>query len=307
MRTLRDLRDRLGLPRSDGSARRRQRRIEAVSPPKGEVAQMINGHASGIHIRANNCTALVTAAPGAAKKGRAMMRNLRGLVTGVVVLAIALVAGAGVTAASTSREMADVDPAASSARLEPHRRQHGPRGNAREVPDRGHALHVVRAGCRVRRRHHDRGPLCAVSRIGAEGPGASPRAAVAAAAYSTLVYFFPAQAASLTDTYTDYLNITLAALPAAAKQAGVAVGAAAAADLIATRWGDGRDAPVGTPFGVAPQPTGVWVFAPPPSAQSAQTPWVATMRPFVLESASQFRSPPPPALRAPSTQRRSTR
>ena len=84
-------------------------------------------------------------------------------------------------------------------------------------------------------------------------PGASPRAAVAAAAYTTLSYYFPAQAASLTTTYTDYMNVTLAALPAAAKQAGVAVGAAAAADLIATRWGDGRDAPVGTPFGVAPK------------------------------------------------------
>ena len=89
------------------------------------------------------------------------------------------------------------------------------------------------------------------------------------------------------------------ALPAAAKQAGVAIGAAAAADLIAARWGDGRDAPVATPFGVAPQPPGTWVFAPPPSAQSAQTPWVGAMRPFVLESASQFRAPAPPALSSP--------
>ncbi len=135
--------------------------------------------------------------------------------------------------------------------------------------------------------------------LGITSSGASPRAAVAAAAYTTLSYYFPAQAASLTTTYTDYLNKTLAALPAAAKQAGVAVGAAAAADLIATRWGDGRDAPVGTPFGVAPQPAGTWVFAPPPSAQSAQTPWVAGVRPFVLESPSQFRAPAPPALSSP--------
>ena len=35
---------------------------------------------------------------------------------------------------------------------------------------------------------------------------------------------------------------------------------------------------------------------PPPSAQSAQTPWVGSMTPFVLDSASQFRSPAPPAL-----------
>jgi hypothetical protein len=127
-------------------------------------------------------------------------------------------------------------------------------------------------------------------------PGASPRAAVASAAYSTLVYFFPAQAAGLTSTYTDYLNNTLSAIPAAAKQAGVAVGAAAAADLIASRWGDGRDAPISTPYGVAPQPVGTWVFAPAPSAQSAQTPWVAFMKPFLLDSVSQFRAPTPPAL-----------
>jgi PAP2 superfamily len=127
-------------------------------------------------------------------------------------------------------------------------------------------------------------------------PGASPRAAVASAAYSTLSYFFPAQAATLTSTYTSYLNVTLSNLTAEAKQAGVAVGAAAAADLIASRWGDGRDAPISTPYGVGPQPAGTWVFAPAPSAPSAQTPWVGFMKPFLLDSASQFRSPAPPAL-----------
>jgi hypothetical protein len=110
------------------------------------------------------------------------------------------------------------------------------------------------------------------------------------------MYFFPAQATSLTATYTDYLNVTLSKLTASAKQAGVAVGAAAAADLIASRWGDGRDAPVATAYGVGPQPAGTWVFAPAPSAQSAQTPWVGFMKPFLMESASQFRSPAPPAM-----------
>jgi PAP2 superfamily len=125
---------------------------------------------------------------------------------------------------------------------------------------------------------------------------ASARAAVAAAAYTTLSYYFPSQATSLAGTYTGYLTNTLAAVPVAAKQSGVAVGAAAAADLIASRWGDGRDAPATTPFGVAPQPVGTWVFAPPPSVQAAQIPWVAGMRPFVLDSPSQFRAPTPPAL-----------
>jgi hypothetical protein len=135
--------------------------------------------------------------------------------------------------------------------------------------------------------------------FGVSAAGASPRAAVAAAAYTTLAYYFPAQASTLTTAYTDYLNVTLAALPAAAKQAGVAVGAAAAQDIIARRWGDGRDAPVSTAFGVAPQPPGTWVFAPAPSLQSAQTPWVASMHPFMLDNASQFRAPAPPALASP--------
>ena len=41
-------------------------------------------------------------------------------------------------------------------------------------------------------------------------PDASPRAAVAAAAYTTLAYYFPTLAPSLVSTYTDYLNVTLA-------------------------------------------------------------------------------------------------
>jgi PAP2 superfamily len=130
-------------------------------------------------------------------------------------------------------------------------------------------------------------------------PGASPRAAVAAAAYTTLAYYFPTLAPSLTSAYTDYLNVTLAMLPEKAKLAGIAVGSAAASQLIASRWGDGRNAPVGIPFGVAPQPPGTWVFAPPPSLQSAQTPWVAFMKPFMLNSADQFRAPAPPAITSP--------
>jgi len=130
-------------------------------------------------------------------------------------------------------------------------------------------------------------------------PGASPRAAVAAAAYTTLAYYFPTLAPSLVSTYTDYLNVTLAQLPEKAKLDGIAVGAAAAGQLIASRFGDGRNAPPAAAFGVAPQPPGTWVFAPPPSAQSAQTPWVGAMKPFMLTSADQFRVPAPPALSSP--------
>ncbi len=129
--------------------------------------------------------------------------------------------------------------------------------------------------------------------------GASARAAVAAAAYTTLAYYFPTLAASLVSTYTDYLNVTLAQVPEKARLEGIAVGASTASQLIASRFGDGRNAPATAAFGVAPQPPGTWVFAPPPSGQSAQTPWVAAMKPFMLTSADQFRSPPPPAIGSP--------
>jgi hypothetical protein len=126
----------------------------------------------------------------------------------------------------------------------------------------------------------------------ADPSGASAPAAVAAAAYATLASYFPPQAASLAATYAAYV----AGLPANGKAAGVAIGEAAAADLIALRAGDGRDAAIPTPYGQGPLTAGLWVFAPPPSLQSAQTPWIAFMRPFMLESPSQFRAEPPPAL-----------
>jgi hypothetical protein len=50
---------------------------------------------------------------------------------------------------------------------------------------------------------------------------------------------------------------------------------------------------------VAPQAPGTWVFAPAPSLQSAQTPWVGAMKPFMLSSADQFRAPAPPAITSP--------
>jgi len=122
--------------------------------------------------------------------------------------------------------------------------------------------------------------------------GASIPAAVAAAAYTALAYYFPPQAATLLTTYTAYL----AGLPSTGQAAGVAIGQAAANDIIAVRTGDGRDAVISTPFGAGPITPGVWVFAPPPSLQSAQTPWLAFMRPLMLQSPWQFRVGPPPSL-----------
>jgi hypothetical protein len=122
--------------------------------------------------------------------------------------------------------------------------------------------------------------------------GASIPAAVAAAAYTALAFYFPPQQAALQATYTAYL----AGLPAEGQAAGVAIGQAAANDIIAERTGDGRDAVISTPYGAGPLTAGVWVFAPPPSLQSAQTPWAAFMRPFLLQKPWQFRVGPPPSL-----------
>jgi hypothetical protein len=119
---------------------------------------------------------------------------------------------------------------------------------------------------------------------------ALPDAAVAAAAYTTLVYYFPAQAAALTARYDAYL----VGLPDEGKADGIEVGQAAANDLINFRINDGRDGPFDPNLGLGPLEPGVWQVVPP--ATSAQTPWLANMTPFILESSSRFRADPPPAL-----------
>jgi hypothetical protein len=130
-------------------------------------------------------------------------------------------------------------------------------------------------------------------RVGIDGRGASLEAAVATAAYDTLVFYLGDPSGALGGDYTS----ALAAVPAGqAKQLGIAVGQAAASGIETLRAGDGRDAPISTPYGQGPPAPGLWVFAPPPSAQSAQTPWLAFMQPFLLHRAGQFRAVRPPAL-----------
>ncbi len=74
---------------------------------------------------------------------------------------------------------------------------------------------------------------------------------------------------------------------------GVAVGEAAAHDLIAFRAGDGLKAATPSYGEIGPILPGQWQLQP---GQAVQTPWLATMRPFLLDQASQFRAEPPPAL-----------
>jgi len=121
------------------------------------------------------------------------------------------------------------------------------------------------------------------------GADASPQAAVAAATRTIVDYYLPDQQSSIDAKYTAYL-----ATLSGGVAAGVAVGEAAANDIIAFRAGDGRGAATPVYGTIGPILPGQWQLQTP--AQTAQTPWIATMRPFLLERTSQFRADPPPAL-----------
>src|SRR5262245_55623794 len=134
-----------------------------------------------------------------------------------------------------------------------------------------------------------------------EIPGASgsPQAATAKAAPDILVYLFPAQTMSLDLTYAQYLL----AHGLAPNDPGVAVGATAAAGIIALRANDGRFPPNQVPFigGTNPgewRPTESFIGTPPapPSFAPMLTPWVADVTPFTLKSGDQWRAKAPPAL-----------
>jgi hypothetical protein len=122
----------------------------------------------------------------------------------------------------------------------------------------------------------------------AVAPGASVQAAVAAAARTTLDHYLPDQQPAVDAEYTAYLA-TLTGDVAD----GVSVGEAAANDIIAFRTGDGLNAATPSYGQIGPILPGQWQLQP---GQAVQTPWLATMRPFLLEQASQFRADPPPAL-----------
>ena len=128
----------------------------------------------------------------------------------------------------------------------------------------------------------------------AVSPGASLDAAVVAAAYHTLRYYFSSDAATLDARYAQ----SLAAIPdsPSAKSDGVSVGVAVAGQLICLRAGDGRQSlKLSTAFELRPPGPGVWRLTP-PAYDLPQTPWVGEVTPFVLHRVTQFRPPPPPPL-----------
>ena len=117
----------------------------------------------------------------------------------------------------------------------------------------------------------------------------SQDAAAATAAYHVLKTLFPAQSSFLEEKYVEYLNI----IPAGnAKIKGIEVGEKVANRFMTLRVNDGRDAVV--PFSQNSGP-GAWLPTPPAYAPPI-TPWMAYMRPFMLESPSQFRAACLPSL-----------
>jgi hypothetical protein len=123
-----------------------------------------------------------------------------------------------------------------------------------------------------------RGPKCA-----------STDAAAASAARTVLLRYFPGSAAHVDSAY----GAALATIPSGpAKVDGIAFGERAAQHIIDLRVGDGWQVPVAVTL--TPQP-GVWRPTPPAFAPFL-APWLATMKPFLVSRADQFRPSGPPKL-----------
>jgi hypothetical protein len=119
--------------------------------------------------------------------------------------------------------------------------------------------------------------------------GGSPEAAAATAAYLTLKWMFPMQQAYLDGVYASYM----AGIPSGGpKTIGTLIGTEVGNAFTMLRTGDGRNASVPYFFGSGP---GVYQLTP-GCPSSPATPWLAQMKPFAIESASQFRADGPPNL-----------
>jgi hypothetical protein len=126
--------------------------------------------------------------------------------------------------------------------------------------------------------------------------GASTEAAVAAAARGILLQHLTAPAA-VAIIEAAYVN-ALAGIPdGPAEDDGVSVGAAVAQAVIAARAGDGYRAPQPDYVNADPPVPGAYITTPPPPSPIGPIGrHTAKMKPFVLDSADQFRPGGPPAL-----------
>ena len=126
-------------------------------------------------------------------------------------------------------------------------------------------------------------------------PSASVDAAIAQAAHDTLNALFPSQSAACTAILVDDLA---AIKDGKQKDAGIAIGQQAAAATLALRVGDNSlhaEPRVGIEFITSDDP-GKWRQDPISLIPLALGAYWDQVTPFVMESASQFRTPPPPAM-----------
>src|SRR5260370_105576 len=122
--------------------------------------------------------------------------------------------------------------------------------------------------------------------------GADQGAAAAQAAHDAMLGLFPAQATTL----DLELKASLQGIADGdAKTAGIMVGQTAAQNILAARADDGSNKMVSYTPGTNP---GDWQPTPPAYAAPLQPQW-PQVTPFCLQSASQFRPSPPPALTSP--------
>ena len=134
------------------------------------------------------------------------------------------------------------------------------------------------------------------------GAKASVDAAVATAAHDVLANLISTSpgipnAAERLTTLTSQYDASLDAIDDNAfKKQGIAIGHLAASAMLDSRVGDGRFGP--TPWVQNTEDPGHW--QPLLNAMGQQildpTPWAGDVKPFLIQSSSQFRSAPPPAL-----------
>ncbi len=120
-------------------------------------------------------------------------------------------------------------------------------------------------------------------------PTASKVAAAATAAHDVLLNLYPDQK----DDLQAKLDTSLEAVPdGTSKDAGIAVGKAAAAQMIAAREGDGRGGDRKLTYGDGPgeyRPT-------PPNFSEFPAQWLADLKPFIAEDITVYRTDGPYAL-----------
>jgi hypothetical protein len=135
------------------------------------------------------------------------------------------------------------------------------------------------------------------------GATASIDAAVATAAHEVLRQLvstaperapFPGRPGLLSTLASAYAASLEAIDDDAFKRQGIVVGHAAAEAMLRAREGDGRFGPSAWVSNPAPGHWQPLLVGGAPALDP--TPWVGNVRPFLIQSSSQFRSPPPPAL-----------